>query len=51
MASNYTRMPVELAIIWNIDFDQYDDDPKSGYAIIRPDGTCPACDSIASLQR
>jgi hypothetical protein len=51
MASNYTRMPVELVIIWNIDFDYYGADPQAGYAIIRPDGSCPACDTIAELQR
>ena len=49
--SNFDDMPVELAIIWNIDFDTYDADPQAGYAIIRPDGTCPACESIAELQR
>ena len=49
--SNFEDMPVELAIVWNIDFDTYDADPQAGYAIIRPDGSCPACDSIATLQR
>ena len=51
MMSNFEEMPVELAIVWNIDFDTYDADPQAGYAIIRPDGSCPACDSIAGLQR
>lgn len=51
MASNYTRMPVELFIIWNIDFDNYGADPQAGYAIIRPDGSCPACNTIAQLKR
>ena len=49
--SNYTNMPVELAIIWNIDFDTYGADPQAGYAIIRADGSCPACETIAALQR
>jgi len=49
--SNFKDMPVELAIVWNIDFDTYGADPQAGYAIIRPDGSCPACDSIAELQR
>ena len=49
--SNFEEMPVELAIVWNIDFDTYDADPQAGYALIRPDGSCPACDSIATLQR
>ena len=49
--SNYQDMPVELAVIWNIDFDTYDADPQAGYAIIRRDGSCPACETIAQLQR
>ena len=36
--------------IWNIDFDSYDNDPQAGYAIIRADGSCPACETIAALQ-
>lgn len=39
-----------LVIIWNVDFDQYDNDPQAGYAIIRQDGSCPACDAIATLR-
>ena len=49
--SNYEEMPVELAIVWNVDFDTYGADPQAGYAIIREDGSCPACDAIATLQR
>ena len=49
--SNFEEMPVELAIVWNIDFDTYGADPQAGYAIIRADGSCPACDAIAELQR
>ena len=49
--SNFEDMPVELAIVWNIDFELYGDDPQGGYAIIRPDGSCPACAAIADLQR
>ena len=49
--SNYEEMPVELAVVWNIDFDTYDADPQAGYAIIRRDGSCPACETIAQLQR
>jgi uncharacterized protein YraI len=39
---------VRLLIIWNVDFTRYDDDPMAGYAIIRPDGSCPACDALGS---
>ncbi|MCY3867028.1 MAG: hypothetical protein OXG68_16435 [Chloroflexi bacterium] len=49
--SNFEDMPVELAVVWNIDFDHWGADPQAGYAIIRPDGSCPACESIAALQR
>ena len=49
--SNFEDMPVELAVVWNIDFDLWGADPQAGYAIIRPDGSCPACESIAALQR
>ena len=49
--SDFDDVPVELAIVWNIDFDEYGDDPQAGYAIIRPDGSCSACDAIAALQR
>jgi uncharacterized protein YraI len=39
---------VRLLIIWNIDFKVYGDDPQAGYAIIRPDGSCPACSALGS---
>ncbi len=42
LASNSGK--VGLFIIFNVDFDTYSDiDPQAGYAIIRSDGTCPAC--------
>lgn len=50
ITSNFESMPAELVIVWNIDFDNYENDPQAGYAIIRPDGSCPACDTIAALQ-
>ena len=40
---------VRSIIVWNIDFVRYGDDPQDGYAIIRPDGSCPACDSLHNL--
>lgn len=30
-------------MIWNIDFKRYGSDPQDGYAIVRPDDSCPAC--------
>jgi LysM repeat protein len=42
---------VRLFIIWNVDSTLYGEDPQAGYAIVRPDNTCPACNAIrAALQ-
>ncbi len=40
--SGYTR----LMIVWNVDATYWGSDPQSGYAIVRPGGGCPACDSL-----
>ncbi len=37
---------VRLMIVFNVDFTQYGNDPQAGYAIVRPDGTCPACETL-----
>jgi uncharacterized protein YraI len=37
---------IKLVIIWNVDFTLYSGDPMAGYAIIRPGGSCPACDAL-----
>jgi len=39
---------VRLVIIWNVNFTQFGADPMAGYAIIRPDGSCPACVALGS---
>ncbi len=41
---------VRLLIVWNIDFTHYGADPQAGYAIIRPDGSCPACGALAGAR-
>ncbi len=42
---------VKLIIVFNINFTQFvDNDPQGGYAIIRPDGSCPACQALAGLR-
>ena len=41
---------VRLFIVWNIDFQHYGADPQAGYAIIRPNGSCPACDALAAAR-
>ncbi len=43
------RGDVRLMIVWNVNFERYDTDPMGGYAMIRPDGTCPACDTLGTV--
>jgi hypothetical protein len=38
---------VLLFIIWNVNFESYGQDPQAGYAILRPDGDCPACERLS----
>jgi hypothetical protein len=45
------RGSVRLMIIWNVDFTNWGADPQGGYAIIRPDGSCPACDTLGAAMR
>ncbi|MEP7287193.1 MAG: hypothetical protein ABI947_15670 [Chloroflexota bacterium] len=41
---------VRLMIVFNMDFVLFSgSDPQAGYAMIRPDGTCPACASLAAV--
>ena len=43
---------VRLMIVWNVDFPFFTaTDPMGGYAMYRPDGTCPACDSLGSVMK
>ncbi len=37
---------IRLIIVFNVDFTAWGSDPQGGYAIIRPDGRCPACDVL-----
>ena len=37
---------VRLMIVWNVDATQFGADPQAGYAIVRPGGGCPACDTL-----
>jgi len=40
---------VRLLIVWNVDFPFYTaTDPMGGYAIFRPDESCPACDTLGT---
>ena len=39
---------VRMMIVFNVDFTFFDPagDPQAGYAMIRPDGSCPACQTL-----
>lgn len=40
---------VRMMIVFNVDFTHWSDDPQAGYAILRPDGSCPACASLGAV--
>ncbi|HET6444788.1 MAG TPA: SH3 domain-containing protein [candidate division Zixibacteria bacterium] len=40
---------VRMMIIFNVDFTQWGDDPQAGYAMLRPDGSCPSCDLLRQV--
>ncbi len=43
---------VRLMVVWNVDFLYWgEDDPAAGYAILRPDGSCPACATLGAVMR
>lgn len=51
LAANTQNPRIELIIVFNINYTRFvEGDPQGGYAIIRPDGTCPACEAIATLR-
>ncbi len=37
---------VRAIMVWNVDFVRYGDGPQDGFAILRPDESCPACDAL-----
>lgn len=41
---------VRLFIVFNLNFTIYGADPQAGYALVRKDGTCPGCASLAAAQ-
>lgn len=49
LAANSGR--VRMFIVFNLDFTYYDPngDPQAGYAMVRPDGSCPACDTLRAV--
>ncbi len=42
---------VSLMVVWNVNFTLWGADPQAGYAMLRPDTSCPACDSLGAAMR
>ncbi|MBE2182711.1 MAG: hypothetical protein IAE89_04730 [Anaerolineae bacterium] len=42
---------VRIMIVWNVDFPFWGTDPAGGFAMFRPDRSCPACDSLGAVMR
>lgn len=42
---------IRLLIVWNVDFTVFGDDPQAGFAIVRADNTCPACNALAQAMQ
>ncbi|MGD2077709.1 MAG: SH3 domain-containing protein [Chloroflexota bacterium] len=40
---------VRMLIVWNVDSKTWGNDPQAGYAIIRKDGSCPACGTLNQI--
>jgi LysM repeat protein len=40
---------VRVLIVWNVDYTNYGADPQAGYAIVRPGGGCPACQTLDAV--
>jgi hypothetical protein len=40
---------VRLMVVFNVDFTVWGDDPQAGYAILRPGGSCPACENLRAM--
>jgi hypothetical protein len=40
---------VRMMIVWNVDSTTWTSDPQAGYAIIRPGGGCPACETLRGV--
>lgn len=37
---------VRMVIVFNVDFTHWGDDPQAGFAMLRPDGSCPSCATL-----
>lgn len=40
---------VRMLIVFNVDFTTFNSDPQAGFAMIRKDGSCPACETLRAV--
>jgi hypothetical protein len=40
---------VRMMIVFNVDFTHWGDDPQAGFAMLRPDGSCPSCGLLGQV--
>ncbi len=40
---------IKMMIIFNLNFTVWGDDPQAGYALIRPNGSCPSCEGLRQI--
>lgn len=40
---------VRLIIVFNVDFTTWGEDPQAGYAMMRKNGSCPACQTLGQV--
>jgi hypothetical protein len=52
IAGNTANPRIGLIIVFNVNYTRFvDGDPQGGFAIIRPDRSCPACETLAALRQ
>ena len=40
---------VRMFIVFNVDFTTFNSDPQAGFAMIRKNGSCPACETLRAV--
>lgn len=40
---------VRMMIVFNVDFTTFNSDPQAGFAMVRKDGSCPACETLRAV--
>jgi hypothetical protein len=42
---------VRMMFVWNVNFNVFESDPRAAFAMLRPDGSCPACATLSAAMR